>query len=329
MERNIELYIVRRALQALPLFFGISVLTFFILFLSPIDPVIAYLGADVVQQMPEEDVAKVKQELGLDKPAHIQYFLWLKRVCQGDLGFSRIKHQPVFDVIVEKFPATLLLTVTGYSISVILGIIIGVLSASKAGSFFDRFSLTLTYILHSTPAFLIALLSMLIFVVWLGWLPPCRMTSVTVETSSLWFSTIDRIKHLVLPAFVLGLSHLAIYAMYIRSGMLEALHKDYIITARAKGLHERTITYKHAFRNALLPFITLLGLSIPWLISGSVVIETIFAWPGIGRLTYEAALRSDYMMLMGLTLFTGTLVIVGNLLADIAYAIVDPRVKYD
>ncbi|MCW3130432.1 MAG: ABC transporter permease [Methanophagales archaeon] len=329
MEKNLGHYIFRRALQALPLFFGISILTFLIVYLSPIDPVIAYFGADVVLQMPEEDVAKVKQELGLDEPVYMQYFLWLKRVCQGDLGFSRTKHRPVLDVIVDRFPATLLLTVTGYSISVILGIIIGVLSAAKEGSLFDRLSLTLNYILYSTPSFLIALMAILIFVVWLGWLPPCRMTSVTVETSSLLFSMIDRIKHLVLPALVLGMSHLAIYATYIRSGMLESLHKDYIITARAKGLHEWTITHKHAFRNALLPFITQLGLSIPWLISGSVVIETIFAWPGIGRLAYDAALRADYTVLMGLTLFTGTLVIFGNLLADIAYAIVDPRVKYD
>jgi len=329
MERNLGFYIVKRALQALPIFFGITIITFFLLCLSPIDPVIAYLGAEVVQQMPEAGVAKVTQELGLDKPAHVQYLLWLKRVSQGNLGYSWIKHQPVLEVIIEKFPATLLLTVTGYSISIILGIFIGVLSATKEGSLFDRLSMAINYILYSTPAFLIALISMLIFVVWLGWLPPCRMTSVTAETSSFWFSTIDRLKHLILPAFVLGPSHLALYTTYIRSGMLEALQKEYIITARAKGLRERTITYKHAFRNALLPFISLLGLSVPWLISGSVVIETIFAWPGIGRLTYEAALRSDYMMLMGLTLFTGTLVIVGNLLADIAYAIVDPRVKYD
>jgi len=329
MEKNLRYYVLWRALQALPLFFGITILTFLILFISPLDPLIAQLGIDVVQQMSDKDLETIRQEMGMDEPIYIQYFIWLKHICQGDLGFSHIKHRQVLDIIIERFPATLLLTISGYGLSVILGIILGVLTAAKAGSLLDDLLMIINYLLFSTPSFLIALFSILIFAVWLGWLPPCRMTSITLETSSLIVSMGDKIKHLILPASVLGFSHLAIYVTYLRSGMLEALHKDYIITARAKGLPERIILQKHAFRNALLPFITQLGLSIPWLIGGSVVIETIFAWPGIGRLTYEAAFRADYTLLMGLTLFTSTLVILGNLMADIAYAAVDPRVTYD
>lgn len=320
-------YILRRVLQIPPLLLGISILTFLIFYFSPVDPVIAYLGMTTAQKMPPEDLAKVEQQLGLDQPVQVRYMDWLSRVLHGDWGFSHIKKRPVLDVILERFPATLLLTLTGYGLSAVLGILLGLASAARAGSRFDSSLSGLNYIIYSSPTFLIALLAMLVFAVWLGWLPSSRMVSVS-EPTSFWPAVADRIRHLILPAFVLALSHLAVFYTYIRSSVLESMKDDYILTARAKGLGSGTIIYRHAFRNSLLPFITQVGLTIPWLIAGSVVVESIFAWPGIGRLAYDAALRADYMLLMGLTLFTSILVIFGNLLADIAYAVADPRVKY-
>jgi len=327
LDSSLVRYILRRVLQIPPLLLGISILTFLIFYFSPVDPVVAYLGLTTVQKMPPEDVARVEKQLGLDQPVQVRYMDWLGRVLHGDWGFSHIKKRPVLDVILERFSATLLLTITGYGLSAVLGILLGLASASRAGSRFDASLNGLNYVIYSTPTFLVALLVMLVFAVWLGWLPSSRMVSVA-EPTSFWPNVLDRMRHLILPAFVLAMSHMAVFYTYTRSSVLEAMREDYILTARAKGLSDRTIIYRHAFRNSLLPFITQVGMAIPWLIAGSVVVETIFAWPGIGKLAYDAALRADYMLLMGLTLFTSLLVISGNLLADIAYAMADPRVKY-
>jgi peptide/nickel transport system permease protein len=328
LDSGLARYIIRRALQIPPLLFGITILAFLIFYLSPVNPVVAYLGMTTVQKMPAEDIAKVEEQLGLDKPAYERYLLWLEHIAQGDWGFSYILKRPVLDVILERFPATLLLTFTGYGLSMVLGVVMGLASAKREGSPLDRFLHHLNYILYSTPTFLAALLAMLVFAVWLGWLPSSRMISVN-EPVTFWAYNLDRIRHIILPASVLAVSHLAVFYTYIRSSLLEAMREDYIVTARAKGLDERTILYRHALRNSLLPFVTQIGLAIPLLIGGSVIVESMFAWPGIGKLTYDAALRADYMLLMGMTLFTSLLVIIGNLMADVAYAILDPRVKYN
>lgn len=328
MDHSLLRYIGRRALQIPFLLIGITILSFFIFYLSPIDPVIAYFGFSTVQKMPADDIAKVKDELGLNKPIYIRYWTWLSRLSHGDFGFSHIQHRPVLDVILEKFPATLMLTIPAYGCAMIAAIFLALTAALREGSWIDRILTGISYILYATPTFLVALLMMLVFAVWLGWLPASRMVSVTVPPE-LWEEIVDRIRHLILPVTVLAFSHFAIFYGYLRSSLSEAMREDYITTARAKGLDERHILYRHAFRNSLLPFITQVGLAIPYLLAGSVVVETIFAWPGIGRLTYEAAIRSDYMLLMGLTLFTSLIVIIGNLLADIAYAAADPRVRYE
>ncbi|MDD1762212.1 MAG: ABC transporter permease [Methanothrix sp.] len=318
---------MRRVIQIPPLLLGISVLTFLIFYFSPVDPVVAYLGLITVQKMPPEDLAKVETQLGLDQPVQVRYLAWLGKILQGDWGFSYINKRPVMDVILERFPATLILTLTGYGLSAILAVLLGLASALRAGSRLDASLNGLSYLLYSMPTFLVALLAMLVFSAWLGWLPSSRMVSVDVPESFMPY-VLDRIRHLILPACVLAVSHMAAFYAYFRSSLQESMNEDYVLTARAKGLAERDIILRHALRNSLLPFITQIGLIIPFLIGGSVVVESIFAWPGIGKLAYDAALRADYMLLMGLTLFTSLLVILGNLLADVAYALVDPRVKY-
>jgi peptide/nickel transport system permease protein len=327
LNRSLAFYVIRRVLQIPPILFGITILTFLIFYLSPVDPVEAYLGFDTMQKMPPEDVIKVEQQLGLDQPVQVRYISWMERVVQGDWGISYIKKRPVLDIILERFPATLLLAITAYSVSMVLAILLGLASATNEGSALDRLFKQLNYIIYFTPTFLVALLAILVFAVWLGWLPSSRMVSID-EPTSLWAYHLDKLKHLILPAIVLGVSHMAVFYTYIRSSVLEAMREDYILTARAKGLDEWTIIYRHAFRNSLLPFVTQIGLAIPYFIGGSVIIESIFAWPGIGKLTYDAAFRADYMLLMGMTLFTSLLVIFGNLMADVAYAVLDPRIKY-
>lgn len=327
VDQGLVHYTLKRVLQIPPLLLGISILSFMIFYLSPIDPVIAYLGLTTVQKMSPEDLVKVKEQLGLDQPVHIRYMIWLERIVQGDWGFSHIKKRPVLVAILERFPATLLLTLTGYGMSAIISIFMGLISASKSGSKLDSVLNSINYLIYSIPTFLVALMAMFVFSLWLGWLPSSRIVSVDTPTSTLP-RILDMIRHLILPASVLAVSHMAVFYTYIRSSMLEVLNENYIVTARAKGLDEKSVIMRHAFRNALLPFITQVGILIPFLIGGSVVVESVFAWPGIGLLTYEAALRADYMLLMGLTLFSSVLVILGNLAADIAYALVDPRIKY-
>jgi peptide/nickel transport system permease protein len=307
---------------------GITILSFFIFYLSPVDPVVAYFGFTTVQKMPADDIAKVRDELGLNKPIYYRYSTWLSRLVQGDLGFSHIQHRPVLQVILEKLPATLLLTIPAYGIAMLAAIFFALSATAREGTWYDKSLTGIGYVLYATPTFLVALLMMLIFAIWLGWLPSSRMESITTA-GSVAGMLLDRVKHLILPATALAVSHFAVFYGYFRSSLSDAMREDYITTARAKGLDEKTILYKHAFRNSLLPVITQIGLAIPYLIAGSVVVETIFAWPGIGRLTFEAAMRSDYMLLMGITLFTSLIVILGNLLADIAYAIADPRVQYE
>ncbi|ABD39970.1 binding-protein-dependent transport systems inner membrane component [Methanospirillum hungatei JF-1] len=328
MDQALLGYISRRVLQIPLLLVGISILTFLLMFLSPVDPVVAHFGLPIVQKMSDEDIMKVKDEWGLNEPLHVRYFSWISHLFQGDFGRSHIYKRPIIDIIIEKLPATLYLSFVAYGVAIVLAILAALIVISREGGLIDRIITNTSFLLYAAPSFFIALILILVFSVWLGWLPSSRMVSISVPPG--FFAELaDRIRHIILPAAALGMSHFALFYGYLRSSLSESIKQDYIITARAKGIDERTILIRHAFRNSLLPFVTQLGLAIPWLISGSVVIETIFAWPGIGRLTYDAAMKSDFMLLIGLTLFTSILVIIGNLLADIAYAIIDPRVRYE
>ncbi len=321
-------YIIRRIFTIIPLYIGITVITFLIIHLAPGKP------SDLEAQM-KPGMAEARERLekiyGLDKPLHIQYWNWLKRMIVFDFGNSFKDHQPVLEKIKQTLPNTIILNVASLFLIYLIAVPIGILSAVKQYSLFDKFSTVFVFIGMAIPSFWLALLLILVFSVKLGWLPISGMHSLMFNYQTLSFmeKSWDLISHAILPVVVLSFAGLAWLSRYTRSSMLEIIRQDYITTARAKGLSERTVIFKHALRNALLPIVTILGLSLPGLIGGSVIVETIFAWPGMGRLAYQAVLARDYPLIMGTSVFSVFLLLFGNLIADILYAFVDPRIKYE
>jgi peptide/nickel transport system permease protein len=314
-------YIIRRTLQAIPLLLIISVISFFLMTLAPGDPLDAYKASESGRAV---DTSGLKKNLGLDKPLYIQYFTWLKlMVVDGDLGNSYEDGRPVMTKILERIPATMTLMGIAICISFMIAIPIGVYSAVKKYSLFDNFFTTFSYLGIAVPSFFSALMIILIFSLKLSWFPPSDMADVLDK-----FDWADRIKHIVLPASTLAFGLIATKSRYMRSSMLEVIKQDFIRTARAKGLSENKVIYKHALRNALLPIITILGFQLPALFGGALFVEQIFAWPGMGRLAINAIYIRDYQVIMGTTMFAGVMVVIGNLLADILYAVVDPRIQY-
>jgi peptide/nickel transport system permease protein len=267
----------------------------------------------------------------LDKPLHIQYWNWVKKMVMFDFGHSFKDSQPVLQKIKQTLPNTIILNIAALLLIYLIAVPIGILSAVKQYTVFDKASTVFVFIGMAIPSFWLALLLILVFSVKLGWLPISGMHSIIYNFQSLsfWAKAGDLVKHAILPVFVQAFAGLAWLSRYTRSSMLEIIRQDYITTARAKGLSERDVIYKHALRNALLPIVTIFGLSLPGLISGSVIVETIFAWPGMGRLAFQAVLARDYPLIMGTSVFSVFLLLFGNLLADILYGIVDPRIKYD
>jgi peptide/nickel transport system permease protein len=321
-------YIIRRILTLIPLYLGITIITFLIIHLAPGKP------SDLVTQMrPGMAIARERLEkiYGLDKPLYIQYWTWLKKMVLLDFGHSFKDSQPVLDTILKTLPNTIILNIAALLLIYLFAVPIGILSAVKQYSIFDKASTVFVFIGMAIPSFWLALLLILIFSVKLGALPISGMHSIALSFENLTFfeRAWDLIRHSILPVFVLAFSGLAWLSRYTRSSMLEIIRQDYITTARAKGLSERTVIFKHALKNALLPIVTILGLSLPGLIGGSVIIETIFAWPGMGRLAYQAVLARDYPVIMGTSVFSVFLLLFGNLVADILYGIVDPRIKYE
>ena len=321
-------FIIRRILTLIPLYLGITVITFLIIHLAPGKP------TELETQMkPGMAMARQRMEkiYGLDKPLYEQYWLWFKKMIVFDFGNSFKDHQPVLEKIRDTLPNTILLNLASLFLIYLIAVPIGILSAVKQYSLFDKISTVFVFIGMAVPGFWLALLLILMFSVKLSWLPISGMHSLFYQFQNLsfWGKLLDIFKHAILPVTVLSLSGLAWLSRYTRSGMLEIIRQDYITTARAKGLSERQVIFKHALRNALLPIVTILGLSLPGLISGSVIIETIFAWPGMGRLAYQAVLARDYPVIMGASVFSVFLLLFGNLIADILYAIVDPRIKYE
>jgi len=319
-------YIVRRLLFMIPLLLGITIITFVIVHLSPGGPADMLTGLS--PKVSAEAKARLHSLYGLDKPLHVQYWLWLSRLVRFDFGRSFKDGRLVIIKILERLPATLLLNVLSLLLIFFIALPIGVISAVRQDSFFDKGMTVFVFLGFSVPAFWLALLLMVLFGVVLGWLPISGMHSVNFPYFSFWGKLWDIIKHLILPVFVSAFGGLAYLSRYSRTSMLEVLRQDYIRTARAKGLSEKKVIYRHALRNALIPIVTLLGLSLPALIGGGFIFETIFAWPGMGRLGYQAIMARDYPVIMGVGVIAALLTLSGNLIADITYAFIDPRIRY-
>jgi peptide/nickel transport system permease protein len=265
--------------------------------------------------------------MGLTQPLYIQYVLYLRQMLRGDLGFSVINRRPVLDLILERIPATVLLISAAFAFSVIVGGLWGVVSAVKARTPIDYWVTIASLFGYSMPTFWLGLLLILVFSLQLGWFPTMGMVTLGRERSG-WAHLVDVLHHLVLPTITLGTFYLAIYARLIRASMLEVLGQEFITTAWSKGLPARAVHYKHALRNALLPVVTIAGLQIGFMFTGAVLTETIFAWPGMGSLTYQAILQRDHALLMGLFLIVSVCVILTNLVTDLVYTVVDPRIRY-
>jgi len=319
-------YLAKRLAGFVPLLLGISFVSFMVMALAPGNPV--DLMTDLNPKASPEARVRLEQYYGLDQPLYVQYGLWLGRIVQGDLGtsFSRDR-RPVLDKIAEALPITLLLNVLDLMLILALSIPIGIYSAARQYSLGDRITTVFVFIGFAMPSFWVALLAMMVFGEQLGWLPISGLRSLDYDSMSVLGKATDRLAHLILPVGIAAITGLAGMSRYMRSSMLEVLRQDYIQTARAKGLSERVVLMRHALRNALLPVVTLLGLSIPGLIGGAVIGETIFAIPGMGRLFYTSVLARDYPVVMGITLIGAVLTLIGNLVADLAYFAVDPRLR--
>lgn len=331
-------YLIKRVLWMIPMLIGISLISFFIMHLAPGD--ITSNEAAFNPKASEESRQKLREMYNLDKPVIVQYSLWLKRMATLDFGNSFASHQkPVFwekadkdgnvtkGMIQEALPITLLINVLGLFITLTLAIPLGVIAARKHMGWQDKSITLFNFIGFSIPGFWLSLLLMY----WLGvvnnWLPISGIHSLDYETLSTWGKIKDTLSHLMMPVIIPSVTGLAGITLFIKNGMLDVLQQDYITTARAKGLNEHRVIYTHALRNALLPLITIIGLSIPGLIGGSVIAETIFAIPGMGKLFYDAVLMRDFPVVMGVLTIGAALTLIGNLLADIAYAWADPRVR--
>ncbi len=315
-------YILRRLVLAIPILFGITLIDFVLINLAPGDPIIAMI--DPAAPIAPGELEVLRENLGLNQPFFVRYTIWLTEALKGNMGYSYVHSVPVSQRIQERLGPTLILTVTSLLISVVVGIPLGLLSALKQYSKLD-YSLTFAAFAGiSVPNFFLALAGIYIFALKLDVLPPFGMISLRTELPY----TIDLLHHLLLPATVLGFASMASLMRFARTSLLEVLDQDYVTTARAKGLQQRRILSAHALRNALIPLITVLGLRLPGLFGGSVIIETVFSWPGIGKLAIDSITDRDYPQIMSLLLITAVLVLLANLITDIVYAYADPRIRY-
>lgn len=319
-------FIIRRLIQIIPLLIGITLLTFALTNLVPGSPV---QTLEFNPRTSQEDIDRIKDSLGLNDPLHVRYFTWVSNVAQGDFGLSMRTHRPVLNTIITKLPHTLLLTGSALLLALVFSIPVGVYSAVRRNSLFDNTATAGSVAGFSMPIFWLALLVILLFAVkFQQWGLPSLPPGGTHDLRG-GGGLFDRLEHLILPAVSLAFVQTAAWTRYIRSQMIEVLSQDYIRTASSKGLREWLVIFRHGLRNAILPLVTLMGISIPELFAGSLIIEQIFTWPGMGLLAFNSALNKDYTMIMGIVLFVSVLVILGNLVADIVYGILDPRIRYD
>jgi peptide/nickel transport system permease protein len=312
-------YLARRLLMVVPILFGISLVSFAIMYVAPGQPAVMNLDPTISV----EARARQIEALGLNEPPHVQYVRWFGSVLQGDFGLSFSRRVPVAEMILERLPNTILLMAASAFIAILIAIPIGVLSARKPYSALDYSVTTGAFLGLATPNFWLGLMLIMVFSVQLGWTPVGGVATLGAE-----FNVLDRLHHLILPAIVLATADLAGLVRYTRSSMLEVLHQDYIRTARAKGLPEGTVIYKHGLRNGLIPVITIIGLMLPTFVGGAVIVESLFSWPGIGKLFIDAVFERDYPVIMGITMLGAVMTVLGNLLADLLYAVLDPRIEY-
>ena len=317
-------YILRRILISIPVLFIITVMIFSLVELAPGDMVDYFLTDDAMQYMTKQDIQALRIKLGLNDPAPIRYVKWLGHVVKGDLGYSFVEAQPVSELLFRRMGNSLILMGVGLLMGIIVGIPLGVFTSLRQYSAWD-FTLTgLSFIGLSMPAFVAGILGMYLFAVKLPIFPAGGMYTPLGDRS-----LGDLFTHLFLPAFTLGIMHMASNMRYTRFSMLEVIKQDYVVTAQAKGMKRRTVIYRHALKNALIPVITMIGVSIPQLFVGAVFLETIYTWPGMGTLYYKAVLARDYPVIMGANLMIAVLVLLANLATDIVYSLVDPRVRFD
>jgi peptide/nickel transport system permease protein len=312
-------YVIRRLLGAIPLLLVITAVVFALMQLAPGGPLAVY-GEN--PHLTAADLQAIKEAMGLDKPPAVQYLYWLKEVVQLNFGHSLFTGRAVMEMIGERLPATLLLMTVAMSFSLLVGVVLGVLSAIKQYSKFDFTVTTLAFVGYSLPPFWFGIVLMIVFASTLQWLPAGGLADFGQEGNPL-----NVLSHLILPAAMLSILQIASWSRYTRSSMLEVVRQEYIRTARAKGLDEWAVIVKHGLRNGLIPVVTVVALSLPSLFAGAIMTETIFTWPGVGRLFFDALTKSDYPVLMAILTISASLVVIGNLLADMIYALLDPRIR--
>jgi peptide/nickel transport system permease protein len=317
-------FLVQRVVKMVVMVFAIIVANFLLVHAAPGDP--ASVIAGEAGAADPQFLAQLRAQFGLDQPLSTQLWLYISHVAQGDLGVSYRQQRPVAGLILERLSATLLLTGTAFILAVLGGVTLGALAARRVGRTSDSLITVLALGLYATPIFWVGLMLVLVFSVWLDWLPSFGMNTVGADLSG-GAAVLDTARYLLLPALTLGLFYMAVYARLTRAAMLEVASQDFVRTARAKGVPEGGVQRRHVLRNALLPVITVAGIQAGQLVGGSILVETVFAWPGIGRLAFDALLARDYQILLGVFLATSVLVLVFNLITDLLYAWIDPRVE--
>lgn len=317
-------FLAGRMVKAVVILFAIVVLNFLLVHAAPGDPAMVMAGEAGAADA--KFVEQLREQFGLNKPLHEQLMTYVGTVAQGDLGFSYRQQRPVWDLIADRLPATLMLTLSAFVVALVGGILLGTLAAINSGKWSDSAITVLALLAYATPIYWVGLMLILLFSVSLGWLP-----AFGFETVGAGLTGLDRLgdilAHLVLPVFTLGLFYMAVYARMTRASILEVRDMDFVKTARAKGLRESRIVFGHILRNAILPVITVAGVQGGHLIGGSILVETVFAWPGIGRLAFDAVLQRDYQVLLGIFFVSSVMVIVFNILTDLIYTLVDPRIE--
>jgi peptide/nickel transport system permease protein len=319
------LYVVRRVLQLIPLLLFISALIFALLYAMPGDPL--YRMLQDIPNLRPEDYERLRKLYGFDDPFYVQYWKWLWQLIQLNPGYSREYGQPVFDIVWPALKNTLVLTISAVIIGKALAIVLGIFSAVRQYSVGDYLLTAVTFIAYSVPAFWLGLMMIIGFSVKLGWLPTSGIIDADLPAGS-WEATMDWLKHLILPVAVLAISEIIQVQRFMRSSMLEVLRQDYLTTARAKGLSERVVITRHALKNALIPVVTIIAVTMPRVVGGSTVVETVFAYPGMGRLLYTSIMGNDFVIAMTVVMIIAITVVFFNLLADIIYGWLDPRIRY-